>query len=131
MKRENECRYLSLKVSSIRTVIVKSLTKNIHKLLDHPFYLGFQAHPEFCTRPLNPSPPFLGFVAAAAGENILETQLELQATHYRPPHAKTSMISEAAMKNASEAVGDSVLKVQDESQVHMNVVQEVNEDIIN
>ena len=79
---------------------------------------------------MNPSPPFLGFVAAAAGENVLEEQLELQATQYRPPHAKTSMISEAAMKNASEAVGDS-LKVQDESVVHMNVVQEVNDDILN
>ena len=60
----------------------------------------------------------------------MEEQLELQATQYRPPHAKTSMISEAAMKNASEAVGDN-LKVQDESVVHMNVVQVVNEDISN
>jgi CTP synthase len=77
---------------------------------------------------LNPSPPFLGFVAAAAGENILEEQLESQATQYRPPHAKTSMISETAMKSASEAVGEG-LKVQDESVVHMNVVQVVNEDI--
>ena len=79
---------------------------------------------------MNPSPPFLGFVAAAAGETILEEQLEFQATQYRPPHAKTSMISEAAMKNASEAVAEHV-KVQDESEVHMNVVQEVNQDIIN
>ena len=106
---------------------VKKKNKHCKTFLDHRFFLGFQAHPEFCTRPLNPSPPFLGFVAAAAGENILEEQLELQATNYRPPHAKTSMISEAAMKNASEAVGE-VLKVQDESEVHMNVVQVVNED---
>ncbi|KAH9477492.1 CTP synthase [Psilocybe cubensis] len=35
------------------------------ELADHPFFVGMQAHPEFCTRPLNPSPPFLGFVAAA------------------------------------------------------------------
>ena len=118
----------------IRKLVQLSKSYNKNKtsswLLDHPFFLGFQAHPEFCTRPLNPSPPFLGFVAAAAGENVLEEQLELQATQYRPPHAKTSMISEAAMKNASEAVGDS-LKVQDESVVHMNVVQEVNDDILN
>ena len=57
----------------------------------------------------------------------MEEQLELQATHYRPPHIKSSMISEAAMKNASEAVGEG-LKVPDESEVHMNVVQEVNDD---
>ena len=37
------------------------------ELPGHPYFVGFQAHPEFCTRPLNPSPPFLGFVAAAAG----------------------------------------------------------------
>ena len=59
----------------------------------------------------------------------MEEQLELQVTQYRPPHAKTSMISEAAMKNASEAVDG--LKVQDESVVHMNVVQVVNQDILN
>ncbi|KAI9444557.1 CTP synthase [Lactarius indigo] len=29
----------------------------------HPFFVGLQSHPEFCTRPLNPSPPFLGFVS--------------------------------------------------------------------
>ena len=77
---------------------------------------------------MNPSPPFLGFVAAASGENILQEQIEFQAVHYRPPHTKTSMISEAAIKSASEAVGGSQ-KVQDESEVHMNVVQVVNEDI--
>jgi CTP synthase len=95
--------------------------------LDHPFFLGFQAHPEFCTRPLNPSPPFLGFVAAAAGGNILQEQFELQATNYRPPHAQPAMISEAAMKSVSEAVGAGQ-KVQDEN-VHMNVVQVVNQDL--
>ncbi|NXD32383.1 PYRG synthase, partial [Spelaeornis formosus] len=37
------------------------------ELEDHPFFIGLQAHPEFCSRPLNPSPPFLGLVAAACG----------------------------------------------------------------
>ncbi|MCX8196654.1 MAG: CTP synthase [Acidilobaceae archaeon] len=31
----------------------------------HPFYLGLQAHPEFKSRPLRPSPPFLGLLAAS------------------------------------------------------------------
>lgn len=39
------------------------------------------------------------------------------------------MISEAAMKSASESVAG-VPKVQDENELHMNVVQEVNEDIV-
>jgi hypothetical protein len=105
--------------------------KNIVTFIEHPFFLGFQAHPEFCTRPLNPSPPFLGFVAAAAGEIVLEEQLLLQAMHYRPPHSKASMISEADMKIAlGGAVAEDDVKVKDESEVHMNVVQEVNEDIL-
>jgi CTP synthase len=39
----------------------------IAELLDHPFFLGTQYHPEFLSRPGKPSPPFLGFVAASAG----------------------------------------------------------------
>ena len=110
----------------------KTKTKqNIEKTIDHPFFLGFQAHPEFCTRPLNPSPPFLGFVAAASGGNVLQEQFELQAVNYRPPHSKTAMISEIAMKSVSEAVGAAGESgvVQNEGQVHLNVVQVVNEDM--
>jgi len=33
----------------------------------HPFYFGCQYHPEFQSRPLKPSPPFLGLVSAACG----------------------------------------------------------------
>jgi len=33
----------------------------------HPFYFGCQFHPEFQSRPLKPSPPFLGLVSAACG----------------------------------------------------------------
>ena len=31
---------------------------------EHVFYLGTQAHPEFRSRPLSPSPPYLGFLKA-------------------------------------------------------------------
>jgi CTP synthase len=31
----------------------------------HPFFVGVQYHPEFKTRPLKPSPPFFGLIAAA------------------------------------------------------------------
>ncbi|ORZ38808.1 class I glutamine amidotransferase-like protein [Catenaria anguillulae PL171] len=33
----------------------------------HPYFVGAQYHPEYKTRPLKPSPPFLGFVLASAG----------------------------------------------------------------
>jgi len=35
---------------------------------DHPFFFGLQGHPEFKSRPLSPSPPFLGFIEAASGK---------------------------------------------------------------
>ena len=36
---------------------------------DHPFFFGLQGHPEYRSRPLAPSPPFLAFVRAA-GRNL-------------------------------------------------------------
>ena len=33
----------------------------------HPYFLGTQAHPEFLSRPLNPSPVYLGFLKAVVG----------------------------------------------------------------
>jgi len=36
------------------------------ELPGYPFFLGTQAHPEFKSRPGRPSPPYLGFVEAAA-----------------------------------------------------------------
>lgn len=39
----------------------------------HPFYMGVQYHPEFKSRPLDPSPPFLGLLLASSGK--LETWL--------------------------------------------------------
>jgi len=36
----------------------------IAELPGHPFYLGVQFHPEFTSRPVNPSPVFRGFVEA-------------------------------------------------------------------
>jgi len=34
---------------------------------EHPFYWGCQFHPEFKSRPLDPSPPFVGLIKAATG----------------------------------------------------------------
>jgi len=39
----------------------------ILELPDHPYFVATQAHPEFTSRPLRPSPFFLGLVAAALG----------------------------------------------------------------
>lgn len=37
------------------------------ELKDHPFFVAVQAHPEFTSKVLDPSPPFLGFIAASSG----------------------------------------------------------------
>ncbi|RPD65697.1 CTP synthase [Lentinus tigrinus ALCF2SS1-7] len=68
------------------------------ELPDHPYYVGFQAHPEFCTRPLNPSPPFLGFVAAASGPQVLDEQLGIQMRSFKPPHPEGAMVDEASLR---------------------------------
>ncbi|OCH93927.1 CTP synthase [Obba rivulosa] len=67
---------------------------------DHPFFVGFQAHPEFCTRPLNPSPPFLGFVAAASGEAVLQEQLDIQLKTFKPPHPEGAMVDEDILRHS-------------------------------
>lgn len=38
----------------------------------HPFYLGVQYHPEYKSRPGQPSPPFYGFVAAASNPEAFQ-----------------------------------------------------------
>ncbi|KAG9320142.1 hypothetical protein KVV02_000719 [Mortierella alpina] len=40
----------------------------IVELVDHPFFVGVQYHPELLTRPLKPSPPFVGLILAATGD---------------------------------------------------------------
>lgn len=37
--------------------------------------MGLQAHPEFLTRPLKPSPAYLGLILAAIGEKNLDAFL--------------------------------------------------------
>lgn len=36
-------------------------------LADHPYFVGVQFHPEFSSRPMKPSPPYLGLLLAATG----------------------------------------------------------------
>ena len=75
-------------------VLGHNWASNCTCLADHPFFVGLQSHPEFCTRPLNPSPPFLGFVSAACGSDVLEQQMTQQLQDFQAPHPKESMVSE-------------------------------------
>lgn len=40
--------------------------QEIVEINDHPFFVGVQYHPEMKSRPIHPSPPFVGFMLAAA-----------------------------------------------------------------
>ncbi|KAJ2513138.1 CTP synthase ura7 [Coemansia sp. RSA 2049] len=40
----------------------------ILELEEHPYFVAVQYHPEYLTRPLNPSPPFLGLLLAASNQ---------------------------------------------------------------
>ena len=51
------------------------------ELKDHDWFVGVQFHPEYLSRVLQPSKPYLGFVAASAG--VLEPvtrELEMEAS---------------------------------------------------
>ncbi|XP_044878312.1 CTP synthase 2 isoform X5 [Mauremys mutica] len=39
----------------------------IIELENHPYFVGVQFHPEFSSRPMKPSPPYLGLLLAATG----------------------------------------------------------------
>ena len=41
------------------------------ELPDHPYFVATQSHPEFTSRPLKPSPFYLGLVAAALGRSAV------------------------------------------------------------
>lgn len=84
---------------------------------EHPYFVALQAHPEFCSRPLNPSPPFLGLVAAACGASVLEAQIAQNEKEYVPPHPESSRVvpereaaTEAGKARAQNAAGIKVVK---------------------
>ncbi len=49
----------------------------IFELKDHPYYVGTQYHPEYLSKVLGPSQPFLGLLAASAGilDDVLKTTI--------------------------------------------------------
>lgn len=109
--------------SGERMQIAELVTADGHE--PHPYFVGMQAHPEFASRPLNPSPPFLGFIAAAAGgREMLEEQIARQA-NFVPPHPPSLMLLESeredkeASKPASTPPGAISPKASREENLHV------------
>lgn len=65
----------------------------VAEIRDHPYFVGMQAHPELASRPLNPSPPFLGLVSAAC--SLLDEQIQVQLRDFKPPHPQSAMVLES------------------------------------
>jgi CTP synthase len=72
---------------------------------EHPYFVALQAHPEFCSRPLNPSPPFLGLVAAACGGNVLDEQIAANEKSYVAPHPESAKVVPASEAVTERAKG--------------------------
>lgn len=103
MRKGSVCKLWSWKVRIYRSGLLGNVMPRWHYCVfsDHPYFVGLQAHPEFCTRPLNPSPPFLGFVAAACDTSVFEEQLKSQLQTFRPPHPKGAMVGEQEIRNTT------------------------------
>uniref|UniRef100_U5EWV8 CTP synthase n=1 Tax=Corethrella appendiculata TaxID=1370023 RepID=U5EWV8_9DIPT len=63
----------------------------IIELENHPYYVATQYHPEYLSRPLKPSPPFLGLILASVGK--LQTYLK-QGCRLSPKQITTDESSE-------------------------------------
>uniref|UniRef100_A0A8D8S3P2 CTP synthase n=1 Tax=Cacopsylla melanoneura TaxID=428564 RepID=A0A8D8S3P2_9HEMI len=57
----------------------KEVRMEIAELTSHPYYVAVQFHPEYLSRPLRPSPPFLGLILAAAGK--LDAYIDKECRH--------------------------------------------------
>ena len=98
-KDEKDVRMQVLELKGLFFVSMEFFKSIDQNLLDHPYFVGMQAHPEFCSRPLNPSPPFLGLVAAASGLSKLQEQLISQEKSYVPPHPEHAMVEETIIRD--------------------------------
>ncbi|XP_029459147.1 CTP synthase 2 isoform X5 [Rhinatrema bivittatum] len=69
------------------------------ELEGHPYFVGVQFHPEFSSRPMKPSPPYLGLMLAAAG--TLSTFLQ-NGCKFSPSYSDLSEDS-SSEKEANES----------------------------
>jgi hypothetical protein len=61
------------------------------ELQSHPYYVGVQYHPEYLSRPLKPSAPFVGLVLAAS--NKLRSYVDHMSPNGAPKTPQTSSLN--------------------------------------
>ena len=59
-----------LQEAGLRFVAIDQSGKRMEiiDIQSHPYFVGVQFHPEYLSRPLKPSPPYLGLILAAVGQ---------------------------------------------------------------
>ncbi|CAG0893152.1 unnamed protein product [Cyprideis torosa] len=75
----------------------------IVELQDHRYYVGVQYHPEYQTRPMKPSPPYLGLILAATKK--LQGYLERGVLRLTPPPSTSSKRTPESSDLEEEAAG--------------------------
>jgi len=87
------------------------------ELADHPYYVAVQFHPEFLSRPLSPSPVYLGLILAASGklENFLSRGARMSPKTGFKRLSSVSDISDVYDDNKTispEALGNKLVEMQ-------------------
>lgn len=59
IEKESDCKFVARDETGTRMEILE--------IQNHPYFVGVQYHPEFKSRPIRPSPPFIGLLLAASG----------------------------------------------------------------
>lgn len=59
IEKETDCKFVARDDSGKRMEIME--------IKNHPYFVGVQYHPEFKSRPIRPSPPFIGLMLASSG----------------------------------------------------------------
>lgn len=76
---------------------------------------------------MNPSPAFLGFIAASSGQTVFEEQLQYQLANFKPPHPDHAMVSEEVLRGETEKTR-MVNGVPGDIHMEERVIQVVNSD---
>lgn len=99
----------------------------IIELRDHPYFVATQYHPEYLSRPLKPSPPFLGLILAAEGR--LQSYID-RGCRLSPRQLSDASSDEDETVNGLPRITNNfeTLKIQDAAQDKNN---EENSSIVN
>lgn len=78
----------------------------VMELDGHPYFVAVQFHPEYTSRPLNPSPPFVGLILAAKGK--LQSYLQNNC-RFSPRDAGSDSSSTEDLNLVNEGLDDKQL----------------------